>query len=44
MVSLCVRKVSLILVVTHLIIGMNVCCSACENGCMVDGAHATAAD
>ena len=25
-------------------IGMNVCCSACENGCMVDVAHATAAD
>ena len=23
---------------------MNVCCSTYENGCMVDGAHATAAD
>ena len=46
-VRICVREVSLTLVsFTHLIfiIGMNVCGSAYENGCMVDGTCATAAD
>ena len=44
MVRLCVREVSLALVsFTHLIIiiGMNVCDSAYENGCVVDGVCAT---
>ena len=47
MVRLCVREVSLALVsYTHLIsyIGMNVCGSTYENGCVVDGVCATAAD
>ena len=29
---------------TILSICMNVCCSTCENGCMVDGTCATAAN
>ena len=42
MVRICVREVSLTLVsFTHL---MNVCGSAYENGCVVDGTCATAAD
>ena len=45
MVRLCVREVSLKLVgFIHLIIGMNVCGSANENGCVIDGMCATAAD
>ena len=44
-VGICVRVVSLTLVsFTHLMVGMNVCCSAYENGCVVDGTCATAAD
>ena len=40
-VRLCVREVSLILHSSY--IGMNVCVSAYENGCVVDGMCATAA-
>ena len=38
--------VSLTLMVsfTRLILGTNVCGSACENGCMVNGIYAKAAD
>ena len=46
-VRLCVREVSLTLIsFTHdtIIIGMNVCGSAYENWCVVDGMCATAAD
>ena len=45
-VRICVRVVSLTLVsFTHLIlVYMNVCGSAYENGCVVDGTCATAAD
>ena len=45
-VRICVREVSLTQVsFTHLIlIGMNVCGSTYENGCVVDGIYATAAD
>ena len=48
MIRICVREVSLTLVsFTHLIIllvYMNVCSSAYENGCVVDGTCAMAAD
>ena len=45
MVRICVREVSLTLVsFTHSsYIGMNVCGSAYENGCVVNGTCATAA-
>ena len=41
MVGICVREVSLTLVSFHSsYIGMNVCGSAYENGCVVDGTSA----
>ena len=44
-VRICVREVSLTLVSFHSsYIGMNVCGSAYENGCVVDDMYATAAD
>ena len=45
-VRICVREVSLTLVARFhsSYIGMNVCGSAYENGCVVDGTCATAAD
>ena len=48
MVRICVREVSLtrtLVSFTHLTyIGMNVCSSAYENGCVVDGMCTTVAD
>ena len=44
MVELCVREVSLTVKFQSSSIGVNVCGSAYENRCMVNGIHAKAAD